>query len=228
MKHQKERMIACLCVLGFLLCGCAPIQSGRPEVLYLPEGNRWAAYEVADRDYGGRLLLLRREALPERVAFGAEDTAYYPQSGVDAFLSTEFLDLFPDWVQAELCDTQIEVCRKFPDNSQTEFITRKAFLLSATEAGIEMDIVTKEGSPLSFFRDRSRHCIRDDDGAETGWWLRSTYTSDRGLAWHIQANGTLGGRTVRQPSGIRPAVCVEPEIPCEYREDLGGYGLKQP
>ena len=204
--------------------GCGAQQEA--ETVYLPEGDGWAAYLVADRDYGGSLLLLRRDALVEQLPFGEDDTAYYPESRIDRFLRTEFPARFPDWLP--VCDTGIEVCRKFPDNSATETVTRSFFLLSATEAGIDLDIVTREGEPLRFFRDRSRQEVCSADGAAVGWWLRSTYTSDRGLAWHIGANGTLGGRPVWQPSGIRPALCLPADTVFVYREDLGGEALQEP
>ena len=206
-----------------LLSGCHMGGPSEAKIGYLPEADTLVPYLVAEEHYGENRLLLRRDALTEQLPFGSADIAYYPESTVDAFLGNEFLSRFPTRLQEQICDTEIEVCCRFPDNGRTETIRRKIFLLSATEAGIDMDIVTREGEPLDFFRDRSRHEILADDGARTGWWLRSTYTSDRGLAWHIQANGTLGGRTVWQPSGIRPALCLSRETELVWREELGGY-----
>ena len=222
---MSRKWILVLLVCIALICsGCSirnPRTAGQlPEgaVLFLPEGDETIPYVAVSEDYGGAVLLLRQEILPEDLPFASDDSAYYAESSVDAYLSGEFLRQFPQQLREQICDTEIEICCRFPDNSRTECISRRAFLLSATEVGIDLAMVTPEGTPLAWFRSRAHHPALQE-GNPADWWLRSAYTADRGLAWHIQANGTLGGSGVWIPSGIRPAICLPRFFPVQKAEN---------
>lgn len=207
MKKKSYLMLAAA-VLTVLLSGC---RSQSPELVLLPENGTPTPYLVLSRDYGGSVLLLRQEILPDPLPFADDDDSYYAGSVIDRWLCDTFPQRFSPEIRDALQPVPIEICRPFPDNSRTETIDRAVFLPSATEAGIGMDIVTVEGTPIPALQD-SAHLQALCGEAPAGWWLRSAYVADRGLAWHISASGTVGGRPLWQPSGVRPAVCISPQL----------------
>ena len=195
-------------VLLLVFSGC---RTENPELVFLPENGTPTAYLVLSRDYGGSVLLLRREILPDPLPYADDDDSYYAGSVIDRWLCETFPQRFPPEIRDEMQTVPIAICCRFPDNSRTETIERAMFLPSATEAGIDMDIVTVEGAPLPALREPAlQQALCGEDPA--GWWLRSAYVADRGLAWHISANGTVGGRPLWQPSGVRPAVCISRQL----------------
>ena len=206
--RKKSSVILAAAALVLMLCGC---RSQSPELVFLQENGSPTAYLVLSRDYGGGVLLLRQEILPDPLPYADDDDSYYAGSVIDRWLCDTFPQRFSQEIRDGLQPVPIEICRRFPDNSRTETIDRAVFLPSATEAGIDMDIVTVEGVPLPALRDSTiLQALCGED--PTGWWLRSAYVADRGLAWHISANGTVGGRPLWQPSGIRPAVCISRQL----------------
>ena len=231
----------CACVL---LCGCTggkqlfqPDRLGQlanprlPEddrVICLQENEQWVPYLVLSSDYEGNALLLRQELLDEPCAFSTDDSSYYADSAADRYLNTVCLERFAPAFRQNIADTPITICKSFPQEQETETIVRKLFLLSASEVNIDMEIVTKEGQPLDFFKNPDHYAVKVNS-RQMGWWLRSSYTMDRGLAWHIQPDGTVGGNAVQIPSGLRPALCVDASAPIEKRMLDGqteGYVLR--
>ena len=194
------------------------------RILYLPEVDCLIPYYILSADYNDSTLLLRRDILDVDYPFSREDNGYYAESPIDSFLNSDFLNLFSEPLLGIIQDTPIDICCKFPDTDHTEQITRKIFLLSASEVNIHMNIVQDEGKPVDFFKNPENHlAFRDEQPA--GWWLRSTYIMDRGLAWHIQPDGTVHGSAVQFPSGVRPALCIPSSSPVTKNECGNGYIL---
>lgn len=194
------------------------------RIIYLIEDNRYTPYYIVSAYNNDSSLLLRKDIFPTDYPFSYEDNGYYAESPIDLFLNSDFLDIFPQSFFNIICDTDIKITCKFPDTDNIEEITRKVFLLSASETGIDVDFVNDEGKYLHFFNDNDNR-LAFKDGKAYGWWLRSAYIMDRGLAWHIAADGTLHGSSVLIPSGIRPALCIPSSTPVIKNDELGGYTL---
>ena len=244
MKKLLSLSVVAFVCAGVLLCGCKagnqhteltqigqlanPRLHAEDRLIYLQEQEQWIPYEVLSADYDGHTLLLRQELLEQPCAFSADDSSYYADSAIDSYLNTVCMESFSPRMQQEIADTRIEICKPFPHEQETETIVRKLFLLSASEVDIDMEIVTKEGQPLEFFKNHDHYAVQVNS-RQMGWWLRSAYTMDRGLAWHIQPDGTVGGNAVQLQSGVRPALCISSSVPIEKRrltEHKEGYVLQ--
>lgn len=136
-------------------------RSGKKSVVYIKESGEYVPYLVIESDYGGNVLLLRKNLLPEEMKYNysqyelehgenprdsvlsapwsaSECGSYYPESNVDKFLNTGFLKSFSPDMQEAMVLTTIEVTGKralyeFDAKSTLWHIDRKAFLLSAIE-----------------------------------------------------------------------------------------------
>ena len=194
------------------------------RIIYLIEDGRYTPYYLVSAYNNDSSLLLRKDILSNDYPFSYEDNGYYAESPIDSFLNSDFLNIFPDSFSNIIQDTDITITCRFPDTDNTEEISRKIFLLSASEVGIDLDIVNDEGKAIDFFNDQD-NLPALKDGKACGWWLRSTYKMDRGLAWHIAADGTVHGSAVQVPSGIRPALCIPSSTPVTKNDELGGYTL---
>ena len=194
------------------------------RIIYLIEDEHYTPYYIVSAYNNESSLLLRKDIFPTDYPFSYEDNGYYAESPIDLFLNSDFLDIFPQSFLKIISDTDIKITCKYPDTDNTEEIQRKVFLLSASETGIDVDFVNDEGKKLYFFNDTDNR-LAYKDGKACGWWLRSTYIMDRGLAWHIAADGTVHGSAVQIPSGIRPALCIPSSTPVTKNDELGGYTL---
>ena len=212
--------------VDFSTAGQLAKNSLKPDerILYLTEDGRYTPYYIVSAYNNDFSLLLRKDILSTDLSFSSDGNGYYAESPIDLYLNSDFLNLFPDSVNNLIQDTDIKISCRFPDTDNIEEIKRKVFLLSASEVGIDVDFVNNEGSRLDFFNDLDNRLAFKDD-KPYGWWLRSAYIIDRGLAWHIAADGTVHGSAVQIPSGIRPAFCIPSSTPIVKDNNLMGYVL---
>ena len=210
-----------------LTAGQLTKKSLRPDerIVYLIEDDRYTPYYLVSAYNNDSSLLLRKDILPLDFPFSYEDNGYYAESPIDFYLNSDFLNLFPESFINTITDSTITITCKFPYTDNTEEIVRKVFLLSASETDIDMEIVNDEGKSLDFFKDHDNR-LALKDGEPCGWWLRSTYIVDRGLAWHIAKDGTVHGSAVQVPSGIRPALCIPSSTILIKNDELDGYTVK--
>ena len=194
------------------------------RIIYLMEDDHYTPYYLVSAYNNDSVILLRKDIIQTEYPFSYEDNGYYAESPIDLFLNSDFLKIFPESFLNIIPDTSIKITCRFPDTDNIEEIDRKVFLLSASEVGIDMDIVNNEGKALDLFNDTD-YRLALKDGKACGWWLRSTYKMDRGLAWHIAFDGTIHGSAVQVPSGIRPALCIPSSTPVNKNDELGGYTL---
>lgn len=207
------------------------------NTVYLSENGEPVPYLVVSDNYDGHVLLLRKELAPDRVPYRNEKrynvgAGYYGESDVDRFLNEEFACRYSEAVRTLMVESGIlitsrdTVCRS--DNRRnTERISRRIFLLSATEVtGERSAMTTKEGSFLSFFQDREE--------ALGPQWLRSAYLWDDVHAWAVDStlDGALAAYSehVSARCFVRPAFCVPrdtPIYPCSV-DGQTAYSLEPP
>lgn len=201
------------------------------SVVYIKENGEYIPYLVLTSDYGGNVLLLRENLLSEPMqykpaphgeGFGAlsggwagEYGSYYEESDIDAFLNTDFLEVFSPEVQAAIVDTMIEVTdmdRYKEWNYATHMIRRKVFLLSSVELGVVYSIETmeaKEGDPLKYFKNKE-HSVRTAhmaDGEAWPYWTRTPWLWETCLVTVIGVE-VVGDATADGCIGVRPAFCM--------------------
>lgn len=203
--------------------------TGENSVVYIKENGEYIPYLVLTSDYGGNVLLLRENLLPEPMQYklsppgeeygalgvGYDYSSYYEESSIDEFLNTDFLEGFSPEVQAAIVDTMIEVTdmdRYEEWNYATHMIRRKVFLLSAVELGVVYSVGTmtaKEGDPLKYFKNKE-HSVRTAhmvDGEAWPYWTRTPWLWETYLVTSIGVEA-LGDPTTDRRLGVRPAFCM--------------------
>lgn len=185
--------------------------------LYITEGEKQVPYIVLTNNYQGHTLLLRKEILTIKT-YSEESDNYYASSNVDDYLQGEYLALFENDLKNILCTADIDISCRFPNETKEETISRKAFLLSASEVGLNSDLLyIKTGKPLSYFKNE-KDLIAKYEGNECSWYLRSAYLEDRSLVCGVSDTGQTGGGSVSYSSGVRPAICVPGDLPVKVIE----------
>lgn len=125
-----------------------------------------------------------------------------------------------------------------------EYVSCRAFLLSAAELGLETD-VRNEGSRLRLFLDaRMRMCAPENAAIGRGadfvysqsaltWWLRSPVAGSSSLGKIFNAEHKFGDvapvtmtlAPVCTVAGIRPALNLRDDVPVGTRDGFGIYTL---
>lgn len=202
-------------------------------VVYIRENGEYVPYLVLTADYGGNVLLLREHLLPEAMQYEPSPHgetvdglsggwafydfgSYYEKSSIDAFLSTDFLDVFRPEVRAAIETSSIEVTdmdRYEEWNYATHRIRRKVFLLSSVELGVKHsdgNMTAREGEPLAYFRNKE-HSFKTAymaDGEPWPYWTRTPWLWDTCLVVTIGVD-KIGTATADGRIGVRPAFCME-------------------
>lgn len=193
------------------------------SIVYLYEDDAYVPYLVVTADYNGSTLLLRKNVLPKLRAYeehgefwtGYEYGSYYEESSLDEFLNTEFLDSLSERTKELIVDTVIEVTdmESYDEwNYKTHEISRKVFLLSSVELGVEgLDgyTTTKEGKPLKYFKDKDFDVkiAYSQEGEVCPYWTRTPELWEKCTVIVI-GNGVVGSYTAEISSGVRPAFCI--------------------
>lgn len=205
--------------------------STKNSVVYIKENGEYIPYLVLTSDYGGNVLLLRENLLPEPMQYkpsphgesigalsggwAGEYGSYYEESDIDAFLNTDFLEVFSPEVQAAIVDSMIEVTdmdRYEEWNYATHMLRRKVFLLSAVELGVTSSVgynTAKEGAPLKYFKNKE-HSVRIAymaDGEAWPYWTRTPWLWEPCLVLKIGVRA-VGDTTPDDRVGVRPAFCM--------------------
>lgn len=186
--------------------------------IYLEEADGLEPYIVlSNNHYGGNTLLLRKDALEEYIVFHERNNAYYAESYIDSYLNTTFYEALSEELQELILESDVEICKKSPNEHETETIKRHIFIPSCTEVGIEAGIITKEGSPISYFE--MYGYVASIDGEPVSSWLRTTYDWGSGLAWTINLERVIGGIGVEWASHVRPMFCLSADTPVQKITD---------
>lgn len=189
--------------------------------IYLPEEQGYAPYLVLTGAYQGNVLLLRKELL-ERPARISDYSSYYADSEMDQFLNADFLSTLPaslrQWiVPAEIlisAPESIGVC-----GEECGEIVRSVFLLSCAEIGVNLSTTAREGDALQYFSDPERR-VAERDGVASSWWLRSPDNGYVSCVFGVGYDGIVGSGNANGSNGVRPAFCVNAELPICLSEKL--------
>lgn len=207
--------------------------SEEKPLVYIRENGEFVPYLVLTADYGGNVLLLREDLLPEEMQYEPSPHgetvdglsggwsfydfgSFYEESSIDEFLNTDFLDTFSPEVRAAIVDTLIEVTDKEcyeKWNYATHMIQRKAFLLSSVELGETHSVdvmIAREGEPLEYF-ENAEHATKTAcmaDGKSWPYWTRTPWLWETCLVSMIGVN-VIGTAPADSRIGVRPAFCME-------------------
>ena len=210
-------------------------KSGRKCVVYIKENDEYIPYLVLESDYGGNVLLLRENVLPEPMPYrpspyGESTTAlsggwawhdygsYYETSSIDKYLSTDFLGVFSPAVQEAIATSTIEVTDMESYHEEhwaeaTHMIERKVFLLSAVEMGITFSVdynITREGTSLKYF-ENTEYSVKKAyaaDGTAWPYWTRTPWIWETCEVVVIGVRLEFDGSTADRKLGVRPAFCL--------------------
>ena len=225
MKVNYKRLAVIIPMLLIFLSACEAhkdnILNSQESIktVYVKENNNYEPYLVITDNYNGNMLLLRKYLCNEQIYFSGEKShgsngGYYPCSHIDNYLNTEFLSLFSHEMQEKIISSQIDVSALDSISGggairNTEKISRKIFLLSATELNIKSGMALREGTPLKYFKDNKNVIAYTDDNTPQVQWLRSAYLWDDIQAWTIGCEGEYGGSSVSLEFYFRPAFCID-------------------
>ncbi len=245
MRRIRGLVFLLLCgILVMMLGGCeekkdltlediAYDNHSRNYVVYIKEEEDYAPYLVLTSDYHGNVLLLRKYILPELLQYKIHESgwasreygSYYEVSSVDQFLNWKFYNALSDVTKSAIVDSKIQVTDIEDFNKwdyKTHVISRKVFLLSSAELGMEgLSIAAKEGDTLDYFKDKefSQRVACFSDGLEWTYWTRTPDLCDNYTVLAIGVD-KLFVATADQEHGVRPAFCMSKETPIQESSNI--------
>ena len=154
------------------------------------------------------VLLLRKDLYGE-MAFG--NSSAYSGSTVDNWCQGVYTMLIEESVRNQMVEVSIA--------SNGASISRKAFILSATELGYSGFVGAVEGTAIPYFNNNASR-IAQYNGAATDYFTR---TANGGMVFLVPANG--GDLTIISPNGTRcarPAFCLPFTVQVSLEPDADG------
>jgi|GEM_PF-6152069 len=176
--------------------------------VYIRENGEWEPFLVLEASYPGEgnggVLMLRKYLIQERrpwlaqenrrsalLGHGGKDFRYYPMTDIDAWLETEYLQMFSPSIQERFLSTNIEVWDGLSHSgdtgirnvSVTEIVPRRVFLLSENETGKVRGGARRavEGEPIAYFHSGSSWFHQNLVLERRMAIPRHEYTGDRSL-----------------------------------------------
>ncbi len=247
MRRIRVPMFLLLCgILVMIMGGCeekkdltlediAYDNHSRNYVVYIKEEEDYAPYLVLTSDYHGNVLLLRKYILPELLQYkihglgwsNREYGSYYETSSIDEFLNWKFYNSLSDVTQSAIVDSKIQVTDIECYDEwvyKTHVISRKVFLLSTVELGVEGldgNTTTKEGNALKYFEDNEyTHKVACfSDGLEWTYWTRTPELCEN-FTVLVMGVDRLFIATANHEHGVRPAFSMSKETPIQVSSDV--------
>ena len=196
-------------------------------IVYIEEDGAYVPYLVLTSDYGGNVLLLRKELMAETRPYKENESGFwaasdyasqYDESDIDKYLNNEFVELLGQSVSDVMVESNIVITDKASQLSTdrvSRIISRKVFLLSLEELVFNRakTVTVKEGTPLKYFEgDYSKKVANMPDGSKGPYWTRTP------SLWETYDVITIGYEAIGSGSadrslGVRPAFCVEKSTP---------------
>lgn len=181
--------------------------------VYILEAETYVPFLVLSDDYQDKVLLLREEVMDASRRFNDRES-YYQDSEMDQYLSSDYYNLLEDSIKEKIEPMEIQIMDKQGigvAGEETEWITRKVFLLGYEEFGLmETGFTPLEGTTISCFGDADTRVALNSNKPQT-WWLRTSYTAQPNSVFVILNEGQIGLKIATEESGVRPAFCVSPD-----------------
>lgn len=195
------------------------VQKKYGYTVYLKENADYVPYLVLTADYNGNVLLLRRDVLDDDLIYNDESknfSSYYEDSYVDRFLNNEFINSLDVKIKKSIVDSNITISSDknlIGFGVETNDISRKVFLLSCSEIGLNSKyLIPNEGSTLKYFDKKGRRIVYKN-GEPWAWWLRTPYigAGSYTMVWIIYQNEMADANSINgffPECGVRPAFCL--------------------
>lgn len=160
----------------------------------------------------------------------------YVDSGTEYAYRPAFLNAFTADEKNAILTTTIRVVKANVDGAGYEDISRKVFLLSTTEVGLDNVNSIAEGAVLTYFTFRSRatpatqqafdntiNIYMSQLGEPDTWWLRTPYYTGSSRFKLVRANGEVGDTEANTGStGVRPALNLSSTLSVSNTTDGDG------
>ena len=218
-------IIAFLAILASCFCSCS-ISPSTIEDLYITKdsiyieetlSHGFAEYKVVSDNYNGtgNVLLVRADSFIAKMNVGSY-FSNYENSVIDEYLNGEFLNSIV--LNDKIEETDIEITDESSigvSGLENKTISRKVFLLSASEFGLTIDedskdVLPEEGVQLEYFA--------NDKNIFPGW-TRTPNTLYQTQTWLIDSKNNLTAVDSTQKEDFRPAFCVSCSQKIAKRED---------
>ena len=210
----------------------------QPHRIYLAEGEQSVPYLVLTNDDLDGTLLLREFVLDDNQPYAVKEdecSAYYANSYADEYLNSVFYDAFSDDIKRCILTTDVEIATKTSVKlyrKETEFISRKVFLLSLRELrGGLTSVAAQEGTPIAYFNTTERRKAYRSDGTTAPWFLRTAKMAGQSIVFGITAEGAFAQTGTHTILGVtmgalRPAMRILSSTPViETTEGEFGYRI---
>jgi hypothetical protein len=195
------------------------------ELVKIKESGVLQDFYVAKQGYptagNGRTLLVRRYIYDTRQWHSSNVNAY-ATSTIDAWCNGDYFNSLPADIRGEIAAVSIPYT---PGNGDTTLssLSRKVFLLSATELGQTSTYLNAEGTALA--NAATLKIATDSGGTAKVQWTRSPYTSLTSSAWLLNTNGSLSVGNCTSAYGARPAFTLPSSLSVA---DDGGVTVNTP
>ena len=233
MNLAKFLKLLVLCSFLLLVCSCGVQNKMRTvtdlaysrtdsiNVIYIKEENQYVPFLVLSDNYYGNTLLIRRDVIGEQRRLN-DYSSYYKDSEMDRFLNDEYLKRLPE-IEPYIVSSNIEITKDDAlglSKTDTETISRKIFLLSCSELGIDdSPNMAIEGETLQFFcNEENRKAYLN--GETSSWWLRTPHTYYLSCTYVIGDNNKIGSTNSYDSNGVRPAFCVSKNVKIELKNGI--------
>ena len=193
------------------------------NIVYLKENEKYVPYIVVTNNYSGNTLLLRKECLEKSMYISNNNSSYYENCLIDTYLNNDYLERFSESFKEKVVNTNIEIISKESIGicgTETTTITRKAFLLSLAELGV--DTLYKEGKNLKYFNNIENRLANDSlKQNNVSYWLRTADAYTSSTTYVITGNNQITSTNSSDVWGgveilyVRPALCIKSDTKIE-------------
>ena len=182
------------------------------SVVEINENGLAVEFIVADFNYDGYVLLIRKVPIDLPIVFNPNDIYKYENSNIDKFLTNDYIKLLKTFNEDELVEVNIDVtCDLYGTDFKTKKIKRKCFILSYTELDFtKHGHAPIEGRVVEYFKNNN-----DDNRAcpKFSYWTRTPYCGYSNAHWTVGTAGGAGMQDGTHTNYIRPAFCISRDNP---------------
>ncbi len=190
--------------------------------VYIEENGDFVPFLVLSSDYNGYCLLLREYLLDSLMEYNypGEYGSYYKDSRIDKYLNNVYYLNFSEKVRKLILNSDIKITTKNAidtHDKETEIISRKVFLLSASEINDKMHYTyLDEGDKIAYFKDIKNRVALHENGECDSWMLRTPALQGVNDLMAIGPDGSIGMGGINGMEGVnkisvRPAFCIPSE-----------------